>query len=394
MAGSANTSEEFERLLEGARRFADEVIEPNAERYEAEGAVDRAAFRAAAAYDLCGLVVPVEMGGQGLGARGMSAVMRILAARCMTTAFAFVVHNNLAGNIARNGTPEHQTQILPAMLAGERIGAFLLTEPQGGSDPAATVTRAARWDGQWRLNGEKAWVSNGRYADVLSVYAQTDAALGWRGIACFLVAGESAGLVRGTPYRMLRGHGLGTSPITFEDCVVPDDGLLVGPGDAFKSAMQGIDLARINVAAMCCGMLERGLAEALAFAAPRSLFGQGVLAFQGIQWMLADVATDLEAATLLTERAAELLDQGADATLGAAHAKKFATRAAFKGLSDCMQVMGAHGLDAAHPLARHLAAAKIAQFLDGTTEIQNHVISRRLVLEGVIPNFAGSVNGR
>ena len=110
--------------------------------------------------------------------------------------------------------------------------------------------------------------------------------------------------------------------------------------------------------------------------------------------MLADVATDLEAATLLTERAAELLDQGADATLGAAHAKKFATRAAFKGLSDCMQVMGAHGLDAVHPLARHLAAAKIAQFLDGTTEIQNHVISRRLVLEGVIPNFAGSVNGR
>ena len=390
----ADTSTELADVLEQARRFADEVIEPNAERYEVEGAIDRRAFTIAGSLGLCGLVVPTELGGRGLGASGMSGVMKTLAASCMSTAFALVVHNNLAGNIARNGTPAQRERFLPAMLRGEQIGAFLLTEPQGGSDPAATRTQATPADGGWRLNGEKAWVSNGTIADVLSVYAQTDPQAGWRGIACFLVAGDNPGLARGAPYRLIRGHALGTSPITFASCHLSLDALLVGPGDAFKAAMEGIDLARVNVAAMCCGMLERGLEEALAFAAPRSLFGQGVLDFQGLQWMLADVATDLEAASLLTERAAALLERGEDATLAAAHAKKFATRVAFKGLSDCMQVLGAHGLDAARPLARHLAAAKIAQFLDGTTEIQNHVISRRLVGRTAGPGTAGRHDAR
>ena len=175
------------------------------------------------------------------------------------------------------------------------------------------------------------------------------------------------------------GHALGTSGFTFDNCRVAADAALVGPGQGFVAAMQGIDLARINVAAMCCGMLESALSVALDATRARRAFGQPILDFQGIQWMLADVATELEAARALAYRAAALVDAGESATLASAHTKKFATRVALSGLAECMQTMGAPGLQREHPLARHLAAAKMAQFMDGTTEIQNVVISRELM---------------
>ena len=154
--------------------------------------------------------------------------------------------------------------------------------------------------------------------------------------------------------------------------------LLLGPGEAFKGAMSGINLTRIDVAAMCCGMLRESLAQAVSYADNRTAFGQPTLEFQGLQWMLADVATDLEAAKLLTARAVDLVEAGSSVAVAAAHAKKFATRVAFTGIADCMQAMGATGYTSDYPLARHLAAAKMAQFVDGTTEIQNVAISREL----------------
>jgi alkylation response protein AidB-like acyl-CoA dehydrogenase len=154
--------------------------------------------------------------------------------------------------------------------------------------------------------------------------------------------------------------------------------MILPPGAAFKAAMAGINTARINVAAMCCGALAESLRQAIDYADKRQAFGQTTLDFQGLQWMLAEVATNLEAARLLTARAVEAMESGAKATLAAAHAKKFATRVAFSGIGDCMQAMGAAGYAAEYSLGRHLAAAKMAQFLDGTTEIQNVVISREL----------------
>ncbi|MDP6341939.1 MAG: acyl-CoA dehydrogenase family protein, partial [Alphaproteobacteria bacterium] len=294
-------------------------------------------------------------------------------------AFSLVVHNNHLNSIANAGNPEHIERYLPRMLTGEVIGSFLLTEPQGGSDAAAITTSATRDGDGWRLNGRKAWVTNAAEADLLSVYAQTDPDKGWRGIATFQVEAERDGVVREAPYSTLGAHAMGTGGFRFEDCRVEDRAMLLPPGDGFKFAMSGIDLARACVAAMCCGILRTSLDVALGYAAGRRAFGQRIADFQGLQWQLADVATDLHAARLMAYEAMRLIDAGQAAAIEAAHAKKFATRVALTGVAECMQAMGADGYKHDFPLARHLACAKMGQYIDGTTEIQNVVIGRALL---------------
>ncbi|MDP6706741.1 MAG: acyl-CoA dehydrogenase family protein [Alphaproteobacteria bacterium] len=369
------------RLVEAARDFVRDVVAPAAGAWEDARRVPREAWQQAAALGLTGLLVPRELGGAGASGTATARILEVLAAADMAFAFSLVVHNNLAGNIARNGSAAQIERYLPPFLATERIGAFLLTESGGGSDAAAIETRAQPTGDGWVLNGEKAWITNAAVAEVLSVYAQTDPAASWRGIACFLVEAGASGVVREAPYHMLGAHAMGTGGFRFEDCRLGPEALFIGPGEAFKAAMQGIDIARIVLAAMCCGMLGAGLEEALRQTGRRRAFGQRIADFQGVQWMLADVATELEAGRLLSYRAAELYDRGEAASVMAAHAKKFTSRAALKGLADCMQVMGAPGLDHASPLARHLAGAKIAHYLDGANEIQNVVISRSLQKE-------------
>ncbi len=371
------TAEES-RIVEVARGFARDVVAPNAAAWEEARTMPREALSQAAELGLTGLLVPPELGGSGIGVTAMARVMEELSAACMAFTFSLVVHNNLARNIANNGTDEQKQRCLPDMLTAKRIGAFLLTELKGGSDAAAIATRAERTGDGWRISGEKGWISNAAEADILSVYAQTDPAQGWRGIACFLVEASRPGVTRERPYSVMGGHALGTGGFRFDGCPATDADILLPPERAFKGAMSGIDTARLNVAAMCCGMLRAGLDCALDYTANRRAFGQATSEFQGLQWMLADVATDLEAARLLAYRAAGLLDDGADATLAAAHAKKFATRVALARLGDCMQTMGAAGFRAEYPLGRHMASAKMAQYLDGTSEIQNVVISRQL----------------
>ena len=184
---------------------------------------------------------------------------------------------------------------------------------------------------------------------------------------------------------MMGGHAMGTAMLKLTDCLLPAENLLIGKGEAFKAAMKGIDLARTLVGAMCCGMVRSSLKCALKYASKRTVFGRAVTDFQGNQWQLADVATNLEASRLLTYDAARALDAGENATVKSAHAKKFSTRTALTDISTCMQVMGAEGYRDEHPLGRHLAGAKMAQYLDGTTEIQNVVISRAMIQ----PRFLG-----
>jgi len=366
-------------MISAARQFADDVVAPAAQDWERQRAVPRAVYDQAGAAGLMRLLPTPDLGGSGLGVTALARVMEELAAQCMAFAFSMVVHNNFVGNIARNGSPEQRHRYLPDLMNGSRIGAFLLTEPTGGSDAAAIRTQAtAIGTDRWRIDGAKAWVSNGAIADDLSVYVQTDASAGWRGIACFLVAADSPGVIREPAYDLMGGHALATNGFRFEGCEVTSDDMLLPPGAAFKAAMEGIDLARLNVAAMCCGMMRTALDCALAYTATRQAFGQSTASFQGLQWMLADAATDQRAARLLTYDAAMDLDDGRDATEAAAHAKKFATRVALARIADCMQAMGAIGYRGDYPLARHLSVAKMAQFLDGTTEIQNVVIARKL----------------
>ena len=368
-----------EAAIEVAKSFAAEVMAPNAAAWELNRALPREFFTQAAERGLCGLLVPAARGGSGLGVLAIAHVMEALSRVDMAAAFALVVHNNLASNIAINGSTQLQDSYLPGMVDGTRIGAFLLTEPQSGSD-AAGIKVAAHKDGDgWVLNGEKAWVTNGVEADILSVYAQTDPEQGARGIACFLIDRETDGVAPSAPYQMLGGHAMGVNGIAFNDVRVPQTAHFIPAGGGFRAALAGIDTARAVLAAMNCGMLRAGLDVAVEVVGGRRAFGQALGEFQGIQWTLAEVATELEAARQLAFNAARLLDAGEDGSLAAAHAKKFATRTAFARLADCMQVMGAWGATHDYPLARHLACAKLSQYMDGTSEIQNVVIARKLL---------------
>lgn len=361
-------------LVDRATGFARDAVAPNAARWETTKTVPRDTLTAACQAGFAGLLVGEDQGGAGIGPVAAARVLEELAAADLGFAFAVVVHANLAGNIARNGSAAQRARYLPAMLAGEAIGAFLLTEPGAGSDAAAIATRATAVGDGWRLDGAKAWCSNAVVADVLSVYAQSGS--GPREVICLLVDATTPGITRTPAYDLLGCHALGTGGFAFDGCTVGPEALLVPAPRAFAAAMQGIDIARAVLAAMCCGALRTGLDVALRYGATRKAFGQPIGDFQGWQWQLADVETDLRAARLLAYDALATMQAGQPATLACAHAKKFATRVAMTGLTQCMQALGANGFRHDQPLARHLAAAKMAAFLDGTTEIQNVVIGR------------------
>ena len=370
--------ESEEAALAAAEDFAVGYLAPNSRLWELDRAMPREMFQAAAEAGLCGLLVPSDQGGKGLGYVALLRVLEVLAKADMAATFALVVHNNHARAIASAGTTEQKARYLSDMIAGRTIGAFLLTEPQGGSDAAAIVTTALDSGDDYIVSGEKAWITNTPHADLLNVFAQTNPGSGARGIMSLQVPAESEGVTRLPAYEMLGGHAIGAGGFRFEQVRVPKTQVLVPPGEGFKAAMAGIDIARAGVAAMCAGMLRAGLDTAMPRILQRKAFGRPLADQQGLIWQLADVATDLEATRLLAFEAARKIDRDGSAPEAAAHAKKFATRVAFSGLSACMQAMGADGLKQDTPLARHLAAAKMAQYLDGTTEIQNVVISRYL----------------
>lgn len=366
------------QLLDAARAFSRREVAPNAARWERERAYPRDTLRAAAALGLTRIQIPAAAGGLDLRYRAKLRIMEEIARDDFAFAFALVNTHNAATRLARDGNDSQRARYLDGLLRGELIGAVSLTEPGAGSDFPAIRTRAERVAGGWRLNGEKAWLTNGAAVDVIVVYAQTDASAGGKGIAAFVVDARRAGFERGPAYGLAGAHALGAAGFKLTDYFAADADLFYAPGTAFKTALASITGARIYVAAMCCGMVEEALTLALARARARSTFGEPLIKRQGLRWMLGDVATDLEAARLLSYRAARLLEAGEDAVLAAAHAKKFATRMAEQRLPQCMQVFGAEGLMEAHPLGRHLAAARVAHYADGTTEIQNERIAAYL----------------
>lgn len=366
-------------MLAIARRFAKDEVEPNAAAWERDRHFPRETIRAAAGQGLCGLLVPRDLGGAGLSLAEFCDVMGAIAHADMAFAFALVPHNNFARSMAADATQAQRARYLPAMLDGSRLGAFLLTEPEAGTDATAIGTTAVRHGEGWVLKGEKAWVTGGVGADLLRVYAQTDPGSGGRGIAAFLVHADDPGVIRNAAYEMLGCHATGAAGFRFENVALSADRLFTPPGETYRAAMEAIGLARVVVAALCVGILRRGLDVAVRYVRERHAFGAPLSNKQGLRWMLDDVATDLEAADRLTRAAAGAVDRAeTDAAIMVAHAKKFAARAATDGLAQCMQALGANGFRHDTPIARHYAAAKMAHYIDGTTEVQNLVIARAL----------------
>ncbi len=331
-----------------------------------------------AAIGLNALQVSAARGGGGAAFHTKLEVAEAIARVDFAAAFAL---NNMQGSVTRlerEGSPRQIARFLPSLMAGEIVCAPSLSEPGAGSDFAAITTTATQVAGGWDITGEKAWITNGAIADLLVLYAQTEPGSGARGIASFLVDLHAPGVERLPPYALVGGHAIGACGIRFTRVRVEEEDLFAPPGRAFKAGLRGITGARTHVAAMVCAMVDSALRLAVRYAMQRHSFGKPLLTHQGLRWQLVDVATDLEAARLLTARAADIIAAGGDAQVEAALAKKFAAEMACRSIAACMQVMGAEGLADRHPFARQMAAARIAALVDGSTEMQNERIGAAL----------------
>lgn len=366
-----------DKLIAAAGVFGDEALLPHAEKWERHRVQPEAVLR-----DAIGRFTPTaiakDVGGFGFNSSTMTRIYEELSRRDLGFTCALAVHSNVTTAVALTGNRAVRDNYLPGLLSGGKIGAFLLTEPSAGSDATAISTEAVKTATGYRVNGRKAWVTNGAHADVLALFAQTRAGSGAKGIAGLVFDAKLPG-ANATPMLDLIGsHAMGTTDMLFDGVEIAGDPVAFAAGDAFKAGMYAINVARLGVAAMCNGALWGALDTAIAYAAERQTFGKPLIQHQGMQWILAEVATQLEASRSLTFQAARLFDEGKDPTILAAHAKKYATAAAFDGISQCMRALGANGLKREHGLARQLAAARVTECMDGTGEVQNIVLGRAL----------------
>jgi alkylation response protein AidB-like acyl-CoA dehydrogenase len=356
-------------LLDRAAAFAREVVAPGAAAWERERRIGRDALRAAAAIGLNGIEVPEAFGGLGLGFACKVAACEQLAAADFGFTMSWVNSHNVAARLARAAPAALAHRYVPALLAGERLGCTALTEPDAGSDFAAITTRATRVPGGWRIDGAKAWITNAAEADVIVLYAQTDPGQGGRGIAGFLVDGTRPGFVREPACALAGQHAIGTGGFRLDGYRAHDDELLAPPGSAFKAALQSINGARTYIAAMCNGMVAEALRIAAAYGEQRRAFGQPLARHQGWRWALAEASTELAAGRALVGRAAGTVPADTDAPRLAAQAKLYCTRMAERQLSRLAQAMGAEGLREAQPFGRHAVGARVASFVDGSSEM-------------------------
>lgn len=374
--------QETNDFLRRAREFAESDIGPFAKEWEYSRRPPVEALRQASRQGLASVELPRGWGGLGLPFSAKMRMVEELSKHDLAFTFALIQHHNALVRIAESGHPDAARELVPRMLSGELIGCTAMTEPSAGSDFAAISTRATKVSGGWLLSGEKAWISNAATANVLLTFAQTDPSQGNKGIACFIVRSDMPGFERGSAYELHGAHAIGVGGYKLSECFVPDSMVIYPPGAGFKSAMHGVNRARVHVAAMNAGLLDASLGEALRHGEKRKAFGSSLLDFQGLRWSLVDVATTLEAMRLLAYRGARLIDAGEDAQEAAAMAKKFANDRTLQGIEACIQAMGADGLLAENPLTRHLAAAKLLAYTDGTTEMMNerigHLLRKRL----------------
>ncbi|MFQ5854466.1 MAG: acyl-CoA dehydrogenase family protein [Anaerolineae bacterium] len=367
-----------DKIHKAARQHCETVILPNAEAWESTTQYPLEAAAAAAEAGLLGLYCPTEYGGQGLSFAEGIPVFEELGRGAGLYAFSFSMHNIVAYAVCNFAQPAVRDTWAARLTAGTSLGGFVLTEPQSGSDAAGLRTRAEiNSAGSYTINGRKAWVSLADVADIYLVVVKTSDEPGHKDIAMVAVPGDVAGVSFGEPYQKIISPYLPIADMYLENVTVPADHVVLPPGKGLRGALMAIDIARTSIAAGCCGLMSAALDTALSFARDRQMFGQKALDLQGIRWMLADVATDLEASRLLYRHAAELLGTP-EGTVAAAHAKRFAPDAAVRATGTCMQVLGGYGLLIPYSLERMYRIAPVMKVVDGTTEIQRVVIARAL----------------
>lgn len=363
-------------MLDAVAAFARDRVAPAAGAWAMGAEPDPVLFEAAAALGLMRLSVPEAAGGLGLGFGEKARACAALAAADFGFAMAVVNTHNAALRIAASAPPALAARLLPDLLSGRVAACTALTEPGTGSDVAAMVTTARRVPGGWRLDGEKAWIVNGRRAALAIVYAQCGEPGDSAGIAAFAVPLDAPGCTRYPLDSPLAQTAMGTGGFTFADVRLPDDHLLFPPGTAFGAILDEINGARAYVAAMACAMLDAAIGAAGAWGESRRSFGQTLWEHQAWRLGLAAAAVDLAAARALTDAAVAAVDGGAPAQMLCAQAKLSATAACQRHLPVLLHAMGAEGLRPDHPMTRHLAAAQIATLTDGSTEMLLERVAR------------------
>lgn len=371
-------TEESEALLGLAGEIADAELAPRVDDFEARGEFPREVIRLLGRSGLLGLPYPVEHGGGGQPYEVYLQVVETLARRWLAVAEAVSVHTLACYPVATYGSDALRKRLLPDMLGGELLGAYCLSEPQGGSDAASLTTRAVRDGDDYVVTGTKAWITHAGVADFYNVFCRTGGP-GAGGISCLLADAGTPGI---QPQARERTMGLRSSPvaqIAFEGARVSVDRLVGDENQGFRIAMSALDSGRLGIAASAVGLAQAALDHAARYAREREQFGRPIGQFQGIGFMLADMDTRISAARALTLHAARLRDRGLPYSAEAAKAKLFATDTAMAVTIDAVQVLGGAGYVSDHPVERYLREAKVLQIVEGTNQIQRLVIARSLL---------------
>jgi alkylation response protein AidB-like acyl-CoA dehydrogenase len=368
----------FQRVV---RNFCEAELKPYAAEVDATGELRREALRKMAPLGLLSLQVPDEYGGAGLDTLLAAIAVEEIGRVCGSTGLSISAHNGLGlGPIVRWGTPEQKAHYVPLLIDGEHLGALALTEPQAGSDLLGGVTTTAVRDGDaWLVNGQKAWITNPKYAPVITVLARTDAGAGSRGFSMILVDTAAAGLTIHPPEKKMGLCGSPTQMLTFENVRVPLDRLLGDEGAGFQQTMQTLDAGRVSIGALSLGLAQGAFEEMVSYARERHAFGEPIANKQAIQELIADAAVEIDAARLLVYRAAWLRDSGRDYTKAAAIAKLKASEVAEKVCFDAIQVHGSYGYSREYPVERMYRDQRLMSIGEGTSQIQRLVIARQVL---------------
>jgi alkylation response protein AidB-like acyl-CoA dehydrogenase len=368
------------QLKKTVREFAEREMAPHVMRWDEACEFPLATIKELGKLGLMGMIFPPEYGGAGMGYVEYVTAVAELSRVDGSVGIIVAAHTSLCSNhIFIAGNEAQKKKYVPKLASGEFIGAWGLTEPSAGSDAGSARMTATRAKGGWVLNGSKTFITNGHYADVLVVIAVTDRAAHTHGLSAFAVEKDSKGFRAGKKENKLGLRASDTAELIFEDCFVPSENLLGGEGNGFIDAMRVLDGGRISIAALSLGMAEGAYGAALKYSKERKQFGQAISEFQAIQWKLADMATEIEAAKLLTLRAAAMKDAGMKTTLESSMAKLYASEVAVKCANEGVQIHGGYGFIKDYPAEKFYRDVKLCTIGEGTSEIQRLVIARQLL---------------
>jgi butyryl-CoA dehydrogenase len=375
-------SEEQRLVQQTAADFAKNEVLPKAAAIDREHRHPKELVARMGELGMLGIAVPDNYGGSGIDTIAYVLALEEISRACASTGVIMSVNNSLVCDpILKFGTEAQKQKYLVPLASGKKLGCFALSEPEAGTDAAAQKTTAKRSGNEWVLNGVKNWITNGPVADTCVLFTMNDPEKGYKGITAFILPMDTAGVRCGPPDKKLGIRGSQSCQIFLDDVRLPDENLLGEVGQGFRIAMTTLDGGRIGIAAQALGIARASLEDALAYAAERKTFGKPIAQHQAIQFKLADMATELDAARLLTWRAATLKDEGARFTAESAMAKLFASEVCNRAAKEAVQIFGGNGYVEDFPVERHYRDAKITEIYEGTSEVQRLVIAANLLKE-------------